>query len=786
MGEVAQRTRSTRTVLRRVSSRLRYGFMTLWAYFAGMFRRIGELRFRQILLLIAVTVAVIYLGIFTAIFVAVTYLAVQIPHNPPVDTIVYLDQGWGPSATSEKRQAYYYTPQGTSFVNLRYRWFVALEQATSSDRFADPKHMRAMGFIVDNVRTPDNPDQLPVGFTRHFDPARKDEFLDVTCAACHTGEMHVVSKTGEQVAIRIDGGQAMHAFTSARPGQFGPAMMAAMTTTFLSPWKFNRFAREVLREHYPEGKWQLRLDFLSMLGATLGQALSDTVHGKYPIDEGFGRTDAIARISNKVFGDELDPANYVKGDAPVSYPAVWDAPRFDWVQYTGSVSQPLARNLGESLGVGASVELIDVYGRPVPAERRFVSDSIFENLVKIEETVEQLRPPKWPDQILGAINMPKAEAGRKLFVQHCAHCHETCLETPFTNAVTMPQRPSTNPLWRTNLIPIEEVGTDPQAALNFYNNRINLEKTGITGAEVGKLLGAELREREFRKQYFADLKQDFARWSVASPSTRQSEGEFLKAVDVKRREDHRKLAQARVELQLQGRQPELAPEIEAAIQRQIDAINPRSASIGQALNYVGLMLRHKYYDSHSAQLIAKPPMGGGVGIENWYRGSDDHSEVDLYEQELQESMNGWGALDLPQVLKVYKARPLAGAWATAPYLHNGSVPTLYEMLLPAEKRSKKFFISRMNFDPVSVGLVKQPLVNKGFWYDTSIPGNLNIGHEFRAGYGGYTPGSSPSPGVIGPELKDEERWALVEYLKIHEDKPPLCTTEYSPSYGSAR
>ena len=202
--------------------------------------------------------------------------------------------------------------------------------------------------------------------------------------------------------------------------------------------------------------------------------------GYYPIDEGFGRTDAIARISNKVFGDELDPANYVKGSGPVSYPAIWDAPKFDWVQYTGSVSQPLARNLSESLGVGATVELIDAYKRPVPQSRRFSSDSLIENLVKIEETVEQLRPPRWPDQILGSVDMVKAEAGRKLFTQHCAHCHETCLETPFQNAVTMPQRPSDHPLWRTTLIPIEEVGTDPQTSLNFYDNRINLEKTGIT------------------------------------------------------------------------------------------------------------------------------------------------------------------------------------------------------------------------------------------------------------------------------------------------------------------
>jgi hypothetical protein len=746
----------------------------------------GAWRLRRILLWTVAAIAFVYAGIFVAVFVAVHYLSTQIPHNPPVNNIVYLDQGWGPSVTSEKRQLYYYEPQGTSFVNLRYSWFTKLEQADSTERFAAPSHMRSMGFIVDNIKTPDNPEQLPVGFTRHFDPILKEEFLDVTCAACHTGELHVVSKAGEQIAIRIDGGQAMHAFTSERPGQFGPALMGAMTTTFLNPFKFNRFARAVLGDHYEEGKWALRIEFFSMLVATLSQAASDTVHGKYPIDEGFGRTDAIARISNKVFGDQLDPNNYVKGDGPVSYPAVWDAPRFDWVQYTGSVSQPLARNLGESLGVGAAIELIDAYKRPVPEARRFTSESMIENLVKIEETIEALKPPNWPDQILGSVDMKKADVGRKLFDQHCAHCHTPCLETPFQNAITMPQRPAYNPLWRTTLIPIEEVGTDPRTALNFNNYRIDLEKTGITRTEIGNLLGRDLREMEFRKKFFQDLREDFAHWSAENPSNRLNQEAFLKKEDGTRRENHKRMEEERLKLRTEGKEPALSNAAEARIQQQLDAISIKQASIGQALNYIGLLLREKYFQKRAAPLISKPPTSIGTALDNWYISSTDSTEVQLYDQELEESMNGWGALDLPQVLKIYKARPLQGVWATAPYLHNGSVPTLYEMLVPAEKRSKRFFISRMNFDPIAVGLVKQPLVNQGFWYDTSIPGNLNIGHEFRSGYGGYGPGSSPSPGVIGPELKDDERWALVEYLKIHVDRPKLCETEYTSLPGAAQ
>jgi len=141
--------------------------------------------------------------------------------------------------------------------------------------------------------------------------------------------------------------------------------------------------------------------------------------------------------------------------------------------------------------------------------------------------------------------------------------------------------------------------------------------------------------------------------------------------------------------------------------------------------------------------------------------------------------NGYGAIDLPQVKLVYKARPLAGVWATPPYLHNGSVPTLYEMLIPADQRRKKFFVGRKEFDQVRVGLYAEPLTKNGFWFDASIPGNLNIGHEFRAGYREYHRGDPPSHGVIGPELTEDERWAIIEYLKIHtDDDAPACQISY--------
>ncbi len=103
----------------------------------------------------------------------------------------------------------------------------------------------------------------------------------------------------------------------------------------------------------------------------------------------------------------------------------------------------------------------------------------------------------------------------------------------------------------------------------------------------------------------------------------------------------------------------------------------------------------------------------------------------------------------------YKARPLDGIWATAPYLHNGSVASLYELLLPAEERKKQFWVGNRAFDTTEVGYVDaEPANGQAFLLKTHddsgtiIEGNGNQGHEYGAG--GFS---------------DEDRMAIVEYLK---------------------
>ncbi len=659
----------------------------------------------------------------TLILFLIFYPNTQIPTYEPVDRTVYLDQGWGPTSDSPLRQLYYYTPQGTSIYDLRYDWFVHLERPWSRRRFADPDHLRSYGFLVDEAPSPANPDQLPVGFAKHFDPDEGEYLLDITCATCHTGQLNITlnQEGNRRVAIRIDGGAAMHAFTAMEIGHFVPTLVGSLAETYLNPFKFRRFARAVLKNNYPEGRDTLKEELGSTLWAFIRQGWNDKSKHLYPVQEGFGRTDAIGRISNRAFAERLDPANYRVADAPVSYPPVWDIWKFNWVQYSASVSQPMARNVGETLGVGAKYSLTDPHGRPLPESERFHTTTRFEDLDRIELALQQLQPPAWPEDLLGKIDCGLAQRGRDLFIErHCVDCHGPDVADDSEKAWQAPGKVGeAYPQWDVHELPILDIGTDPKAALNFVNNRLDLSKTGLTKAylvgRVGRLFATQKARLE--------AERDNLRRSGESPDVLRQIEEILSGYDEQ-------------------------------VARTADAIDPSSVSIGEGLWYLGLLMRDRYY-----------------------------TEKGFSEQQIDE-MNGFGIIDLPEVKPVYKARPLAGMWATPPFLHNGSVPNVYEMLSPAHERSKRFFLGRREYDPKLLGYKTTPQTpgEPGFWFDTSIPGNTNTGHEFRAGYverTEWTATTPPSYGVIGPELSHEERMAIIEYLKIHRDNPPV-SPDYMP------
>ncbi len=105
-----------------------------------------------------------------------------------------------------------------------------------------------------------------------------------------------------------------------------------------------------------------------------------------------------------------------------------------------------------------------------------------------------------------------------------------------------------------------------------------------------------------------------------------------------------------------------------------------------------------------------------------------------------------------RALLAYKARPLNGIWTAGPYLHNGSVPNLYELLLPAAERKESFYIGAWEFDPIKVGYVDDDRPGS-FLFDARLKGNSNAGHEYGKGEYGSLP------------FTEDEIWALIEYMK---------------------
>lgn len=112
--------------------------------------------------------------------------------------------------------------------------------------------------------------------------------------------------------------------------------------------------------------------------------------------------------------------------------------------------------------------------------------------------------------------------------------------------------------------------------------------------------------------------------------------------------------------------------------------------------------------------------------------------------------------------RAYRARPLNGLWAGAPFLHNGSVPSLVELLGPPEQRRPVFQVGSNELDPQTLGF-------KGgaFTVDTRQPGNSNAGHTFEARFDASRPFTAQD-GVVGRALSPDEIRALVELMKALE------------------
>lgn len=408
-------------------------------------------------------------------------ITVDLPEYQRPADVVRLEQNW----TAEQRKTFHYTAQGTRLIP--YDWFMALEQPCFNPfgcgMFADSAYLLRFGFIPGEADPKMNPDGLPVGFAvdRSFvDPATKQAYavVGLQCAACHTGELFY----GNSV-VQIEGAPG-----TIEVAAFQKALGLALAFNTKFPFSIGRYARFEKRvlgaNATPAQKADLKTKLTDFLAPLLHEQEVAVAMHLYDNGAGFRRTDALTRIGNAVFATYMQiDANYAVANAPVRYPQIWDASWFNWIQYNGSIADPLVRNIGEALGVRAQAKL---YG---PDAGKFANSINMAGLRQLESLLagsaplQGLHSPQWPS-VLPPLDPKKVADGAALYEKYCQGCHLPPIKDVVATRPTSPTAPPTK-YWVNNVgtwlikvndIPLDEIGTDPHEAVDYA------QRTAQTGA----------------------------------------------------------------------------------------------------------------------------------------------------------------------------------------------------------------------------------------------------------------------------------------------------------------
>ena len=621
-----------------------------------------------------------------AILVASLLFSGSAAANDSYTEALTVDQGW----SNADRSFFYFSPQGSPIIPLSY--FMALEQPDSESPFLNQDYLREMGMIFwdDPVA---NPLGLPVGLTQDIGRLGNEPQLGMNCSACHVAEIRV----GDTVAL-VDGGVSHFNFW-----EFMTSLDEALTQTAEDQERLNRFVNNLNEQ----ANISLEIDQVeARLNQIIAQRSQWSARNHTNVIPGPGRVDALNVILNQVTAGMVGrPENARAADAPVSYPALWDAPYLDFVQYNGAVPNAgagaIGRNVGQVLGVFGEVDLAQ--GRLPPGYNSSVNVT---HLMALEERLQTLSSPAWQSfveiGVLPELDMSLVAQGEEIYQAECASCH----------AVIDPVNRGDLASIHIQTFDLETIGTDPSAALGFAAREVF---TGpLEGRKVGVVTGAQFCDVTHGNAVLAHVVAGVMMNHLGDDRhavVQAAEGVIANTIE-------HKLAGAWNSIQsFFG-----AETANDAPPNYTTMINAMAA---EGLSQQEIADRLAESSSNSAALFNEL-------VQDHFR----------YAGEDQSCMS---VLETAQ----YRARPLNGTWATGPYLHNGSVPTLDDLLRPASERPTSFAVTNSQFDPARVGFVTSTAdqTSEVFYLDTTIPGNSNTGHEYGTG------------------LAEADRAALLEYLK---------------------
>ena len=639
-------------------------------------------------------------------------------------TPVYLDQGW-----SESDSLWFYnTTQGSGL--LPYDFFLSLEQADSTALLRDNHNMDKYRYLPQKP-TFFNPDGLPVGMTK--DTYQGKDYMGYTCAACHTGQVNF-----QGTAIRIDGAPAM-----ANMPDFLKALEKSMIAA-QSGEKNSRFVNAVLalNNDYDNAE-QVNADLAKWTDTiTLYNTINHS-HVKY----GYGRLDAFGRIYNRVLEHVINKEQVAESIAQAR-------------------SQSGKRIVSNS-EINKVLEGID---------ETIIGDEQFALIIKRLQSKE----PGYP-----GLSLRELLAIRDIIFNE-------------------PDAPVSYPfLWDI-----------AQSTYVQWNGLADNSGVGPLGRNTGEVIGVfgildwQAKEPGFslssfitgqdNKKKTVDFKSSIDLTNLqrleshlASLQSPQWPEDILGKIDRKKAEKGRLIYAQYCQSCHEVIDRSANDRLVVSKMSAVGAIGTDVAMANNSVSYKGKAgnFKNTYQnvgvgdvvieeEAPVVQLLTSATKGvvATPDADKWFiRRWADWVYVlfmSFADNDIKASVkSGNYTPDTTQnpynSLVAYKARSLNGIWATAPYLHNGSVPSLYDLLLPVQCpenaqpgdcRPKEFVVGSREFNPKKVGF-KDSGYN-GTQFTTVRVGDMNTGHEYAAGKTAQADGKT-----VLPALNEEERWALVEYLK---------------------
>ncbi len=600
--------------------------------------------------------------------------------------------GWVQGWNSQDVSKWYNLSQGSRLIPRK--WFDSLN-SPSGYEFSSRQSLSQYGYRYEDIKS-----ALPIGFTQEQDD-RGQSWVGMNCSACHTSHLK-----NADTEIVIHGGQTMADFQL-----FVGELIEVVSNTRNTPEKLAKFQVKILgREAGAKAKTLLLSQMDKWLALRKRVRATETGSTRW----GRGRADAVGIILSTaaIVVDPNATERLPISNAPVSYPFIWNANQQALLQHNGVISNgvnfgpfnvakpgALTRNWVEVFGVFAAVE--------VNEKTLEVNTSInLESLMELEQILARLESPQWP-KVFGSLNKQRRSRGKKLYDTNCVACH----------SVVSPEDIETPIILRSDLTtPIKGpyIYMQPIVDLSVTSRR---QSVGVQRSKF--LIGTDpvmACNSALHTVPTGMLKGQPKVASLRFTAAEETFGEHAISTDI----------------------------LGALFAKDL---KPRLKELGKA--YLKDQTEGALALLRSSFKNILPKGYGGSSYDPELSGTP----IDQFLAACADATVKANLINSKSPLPVYKARPLNGIWATAPYLHNGSVPTLDDLLKPQAQRPSSFGYLDGAYDTEKVGLLDrrgekgatiQEVYNAN---GQAILGNWNGGHAY------------------GTQLKEAERQDLIEYVK---------------------